>query len=490
LGEVPVAVVHGISDSQQHLDFIKSMQSLVIKNLGPTFALDQVITLRELGLDHFPQTTSGKVKKIDLAAAVRKLRDRDTLRRDSGNGDLELKLAAGSESESPSSTLREDPMLATVSNVWARVLGIDRGDLKPDTSIAAIADSLTMMQARRLFQKHGLHVSLAELTNNPTIVAQASLFSRRVGLGRVPASPPVVQPREGPPTALDMVEASGDDTVAAKIISCATPVLARYGLDWQTHVEDVLPMYDILANMAAVRRRLRSAMRRDAFVVDGITASQMIDVLRRALAEHPALRSMWFPTSATSVSQLVVRPTEKGLAPFVGATVHNVDTPEDLATVWAGDNDNARDVCDSQIGPGALFRVAVFNIRSQPDAVGFVYWSNHAAFDATSLSYFWETLDELLAGRSSLPRTHYKLWVDAYYAGQAGAHAQAGAREFGRRLKGFATWSANSIVPRPKAPGFMATTTAGSTQPQASPATRPYVLRWTVKMAWRSETKV
>ena len=397
------------------------------------------------------------MKKMDLAAAVRKFRNQVTERRDSGNEDLELALAAKSESEDPPSSIpREDPILTTIRSVWARVLGLDRGELKPATSIASIADSLTMMQARQSLQKHGLHVSLADLTDNPTVASQAALFRIRDSLSGVPASPPVPRPREGPPTSLDMVEASGDDSIAAKIACCAAPVLARYGLDWQMHVEDVLPMYDILANMAAVRRRLRSAMRRDAFWVNDITASQMIDVLKRALAEHPALRSMWFPTSSTSVSQLVVRPTELGLAPFVSATVHTVDTPEDLAMVWAGED--VRDVCDSQIGPGALFRVAVFNIRSQPHAAGFIYWSNHAAFDATSLSYFWETLDELVTGRSSstlTPRTEYKLWVDAYYAGQASAHAHAGAREFSRRLKGFATWSANSIVPRPRAPGFM-----------------------------------
>jgi aryl carrier-like protein len=442
LGEVPVAVVQGI-ESQADLEFLRSMQSVVVQQLGPTFAIDEVVQLHELGLENFPMTTSAKIKKIELAAAVRRFREQDQPRRDSGIGDLE---SAKFEIASP-----RDPMIALISDVWSRVLGIDRADLKPDTSIAIIADSLTMMQARRSFQKHGLQVSLSELLENPTITAQADLFCRRESPGRVP--PSVVQSREGSPTAVDMVEACGDDSVAQKIQHCATPVLARYGLNWQDDVEDVLPMYDILANMAAVRRRSRSAMRRDAFWVRGISPSRMIDVLQRALGEHPALRSMWFPTSASWVSQVVLRPTERCLSAFVRANVHTVDTPEDLATVWAGDN--TRDLCDSQRGPGALFNAAVFNIRSEPDAAGFVYWSNHAAFDATSLSYFWETLDELLSGRSLTPRTNYKLWVDAYYAGRAGPHAQAGAKEFGRRLKGFSEWSERSIVPRAKAPGFM-----------------------------------
>jgi aryl carrier-like protein len=442
LGEVPVAVVQGI-ESQADLEFLRSMQSVVIQQLGLTFAIDEVITLRELGLEQFPQTTSGKVKKIELAAAVRRFREQDQPRRDSATEGIE---SAKFEIVSP-----QDPIAALVSDVWSRVLGIDPADLKPDTSIATLADSLTMMQARRLFQKHGLQVSLSELIENPTITAQAELFSG--GESRVGAVPSVAQTRDGPPTAIDMVEACGDDSVAQKIQYCATPLLAKHGLTWQNDVEDVLPMYDILANMAAVRRRSRSAMRRDAFWARGVSPSRMSEVLHRALGEYPALRSMWFPTSTSSVSQLVLRPTERCLSAFVSVDIHTVDTPEDLSTVWAGDN--ARDLCDSQRGPGALFNAIVFNIRSEPDAAGFVYWSNHAAFDATSLSYFWETLDELLDGRSLTPRTNYKLWVDAYYAGRAGPHAQAGAREFGRRLKGFSEWSEQSIVPRAKAPGFM-----------------------------------
>jgi aryl carrier-like protein len=442
LGEVPVAVVQGI-ESQADLEFVRSMQSVVVQQLGPTFAIDEVITLRELGLEIFPHTTSGKVKKIELAAAVRKFREQDQPRRDSGT--------EGIESVKFETASLQGPMVDLISDVWSRVLGIDRADLKPDTCINTIADSLTMMQARRSFQKHGLQVSLAELLANSTITAQADLFSGRES--KVRAVPSVAQSRDGPPTPVDMVEACSDDSVAQKIQYCATPVLARYGLNWQNDVEDVLPMYDILANMAAVRRRSRSAMRRDAFWVRGISPSRMTDVLHRALGEHPALRSMWFPTSASSVSQLVLRPTERCLSAFVSTNVHTVDTPEDLATVWA--SDNARDLCDSQRGPGALFNAVVFNIRSEPDAAGFVYWSNHAAFDATSLSYFWETLDELLDGRSLTPRTNYKLWVDAYYAGRAGPHAQAGAREFGKRLKDFSEWSGQSIVPRAKAPGFM-----------------------------------
>jgi len=162
---------------------------------------------------------------------------------------------------------------------------------------------------------------------------------------------------------------------------------------------------------------------------------------------------MWYPTSANSVSQAIIRPTEKALDTFVREGLVSVVTPEELVSVWA--EDPKLDLCDAQKGPGALFKAAVLDIESEPGSAGFVYWTNHAAFDATSLLYFHETLDELLEGRLVTERTSYKLWADAYHTGRNGLLAHAGARELGRRLEGLAEYSPKSAVPPPKAPGYL-----------------------------------
>lgn len=442
LGEVPVAVYQGAT-SEHDTAFIKSLQSLVVQQLGPTFAIDEVISLEKLGLVKFPQTTSGKIRKMDLAAAVKEYR-RCPSRRDSAT-----ECAGMSSGEVPMSP--RDTMQARVASVWARVLGVEESELTPDASIRVMADSLTMMQARRLFKKHGLDVSVQELLEHPTIAAQVELLCGP--RTPVPIQHEISKGRTGPPGAFDMIEAYGDEEVAQKLQHCATPVLSRYGLSWQVDVENVVPMYDLLANMAAVKRRTRSAMRRDAFWVRGTDSRRLRNALQQALARHEALRSIWVPTSATSVSQAIIRPSEKAMGAFISESVDSVKTPGELTTVWRGDPE--LDLCDAQRGPGALFKAAVFDITSEPDAAGFVYWTNHAAFDATSLSYFHETLDELLDGRPVTERTSYKLWADAYHTGQAGPQAQAGARELGRRLRGLAEYSSKSVVPQPRAPAYL-----------------------------------
>ena len=444
LGEVPVAVVQSdLFDTQA--EFVKSLPNIVIQQLGPTFALDQVVALQDLGLHDFPQTTSGKISKVALAAAVREYRDQES-----------FSFGPGASLTRVDSTEMLDTravMQALVVDVWSQILGIDKQDLMPDTSVVTLADSLTMMQARRLFRKaHGLEISLPQILRNPTIEGQAEFLNKARDPQPDNATPTFIPSRVGAPSAFDMIEACGDPVKAQQIQQYATPMLSRYGLEWQHDVEDVIPMFDVLANMVTARRRLRSSLRRDAFWVRGTSFEQMTGTLQRALAAHSTLRTLWFPSSANSVSTLTVRPTERCWNTFIDSSGHVVDTPEQLSSIWSGDPE--RDFCDAQRGPGALFRVVVFRIRSQPESSGFIYSSNHAAFDATSLSYFWETIESLLSAKEVIPRVNYKLWADSLYLGRNGPYAQAGAAYFGEKLKGFAEYE-QSMVPRPKAPCFL-----------------------------------
>lgn len=442
LGEVPVAVVQGAT-SDDDLKYVKSLPAMVLKELGPTFALDEVLTITDLGLEQMPQTVSGKVKKHELAAAVRKHRAKvDSMFDSSSDGD--------SSAERSSSPEPENSALDLLRDIWARILGIDGAELKAETSITNLADSLTMMQARRLFRKKlNFDLSVQQLLENPTIEGQAALLSgyQTPRKSRLPAA----GSRQGPPTVKDMVEACGDESRAQAIRAQATPFLSMYGLDWERDTEDVIPMHDVLSSMLVSRRRIKSSLRRDAFWAPGMDVKKMAFVLQRALKAHPVMRSMWFPSSAASLSQLVVRPTEQGLSVFIDSGKYSIDRPEDLATVWAGDHH--RDMCGAQKGPGPMFRAAVFEIRDQPGSAGFVYWTHHSCFDATSLSYFLETIDDLLEGKLETPRTNYKLWADAYFAGRNGHFAQAGAKYLANKIQGLAACR-DSMVPRPRAPGF------------------------------------
>ncbi|GAB7361784.1 hypothetical protein MBLNU230_g1828t1 [Neophaeotheca triangularis] len=442
MGEVPVAVVQG-AVAEDDFDFVKLLPAAVLKSLGPKFALDEVVTINDLGLEQMPMTVSGKIKKHELAAAVQKYRVKaDSMFDSSSDG--------GSSRERSHSPESEISVLNLVRDVWARILGVDVASLTAGTSIANLADSLTMMQARQLFRKRlGADLSMPQLLGSPTIAEQAALLSH-IRDKKVPEASRV-ESRQGPPMVQDIVEACGDELRAQAIRAQASPFLAMYGLDWERDAEDVIPMNDVLSSMLVSRRRLKSSLRRDAFWVPGTSVENMASVLQRALDLHPVMRSMWFPSSATSISQLVVRPTELSMPVFIDRERHTVEKAEDLSTVWLGDQQ--RDTCGAQKGPGPMFRAAVFEITDQPGSAGFVYWTHHSCFDATSLSYFIETIEDLLDGKLETPRTSYKLWADTYFSGRNGHFAQAGAKYLADKFEGFASCK-RSIVPRPRAPCF------------------------------------
>ena len=440
LGEVPVAVVeHASTDDDQ--EFVQSLPNLVLQHLGPTYALDQVLLLQDIGFTDFPRTTSGKVKKFQVAAAVSEYRKISSER--AGDKD---QVTARVDSVEP-----EECLQSIVIGVWMRILGTTADSIGPQTSITSMADSLTMMQARRLLKKdHNLEISLPQLLANPTIAGQVMVLSGAEKDSKQATSQPPA--RSGPPDAFDIVESYGNTAKMQAVQGLVSPILGLYGLSWNEDVEDIIPMNDVLANMVVSRRRLRSSLRRDAFFCEDVSFDKLTVVLKEALSAHPILRSLWVPTSASSVSHLIVRPTNRSWEVFVDFSGHTVETPEDLRTIWQGDDE--RDICGSQKGPGPLFRVVMFHIRSHPGSTGFVYWSNHSAFDATSLSFFHETLEELLSGQKVTPRTSYKLWAQALYAGRHGPYAQAGAAYFGQKLAGFADYCA-SMVPQQRAPGFL-----------------------------------
>ncbi|KAI7510231.1 acetyl-CoA synthetase-like protein [Hortaea werneckii] len=452
LGEVPVAVVSGgdrLQDSGQ------SLPSLVVQHLGPSFALDQVVPLSNLGLVEFPRTTSGKIRKHELALALDKYR-KASKPRPTGDG---ASLARADSFDIA------DPLEKVLTDVWSRILGVPERTLGPDTKINDLADSLTMMQFRRLLRKdHALELSLSEMMKNPTIAEQAILLGKtEKDTPKETVNAPV---REGPPGPFEVVEAYDDSERLQSIQQLVTPLLGLYGLGWAQDVEEIIPMNDVLANMVTARRRLRSSLRRDAFYCPNTTVESLYTALQGALSAHPLLRSIWVPTSASSVSHIIVRPSERCWKLFLDSACHSVDSPEDLANVWIGDN--KLDTCGGQRGPGPLFRAVVFSVECDPASAGVVYWTNHSAFDATSLSFFHETLNDLLCGKAITPRTSYKLWADSLHIGRHSPYAQAGARYFGEKLRGFAGYQA-SMVPQQRAPGFLEGNDEGWVGPGGTP---------------------
>ena len=131
------------------------LQEHVISNLGATFALERVIDLRDLGIDDFPRTAAGKVRKVDIRRMVQEL-----LGRESNNS---------TDFTNPESTE------AALTLIWARLLGMPGDRILPTMSLEGIVDSVTVIR-HQVRKELGKVISLAELNENSNIKAQAQIL--------------------------------------------------------------------------------------------------------------------------------------------------------------------------------------------------------------------------------------------------------------------------------------------------------------------------
>jgi aryl carrier-like protein len=223
-GEVPVAVAQGKIDDQT----AREVQATVLTSMGPIYVPDEVIQLSDLGIDAYPRTMAGKIKKTELADLVRKYRnERD---QSDTNGSRVL-------------------LEKEVVDIWSRAIGRDPKHIELDALISDFADSITVMRVRdKIKRQTGKSLSLAEMASAGTLAGQIKLLQQKSASQETTSRKPRPQ-RDGPPGIEDMVHLVENpellDTTKELIVNAINP----YGFMWED-VLDVLPVYDFASVLA------------------------------------------------------------------------------------------------------------------------------------------------------------------------------------------------------------------------------------------------
>lgn len=406
-GELPVAVVkmvNGCSVSKTLL------QEHVIRNLGATFALERVIDLRDLGIDDFPRTATGKVRKIDVRRLVQEL--------------------LGRESDKSPDIRDPESTEAALTLIWARLLGMPEERILPTMSLEGIVDSVTVMRFQHQVRKEfGKVISLAELNENTNIKAQAQVldsrnerllegFSCRTG-------------RQSAPGVSDVVHACGDSAEFAHIRAVVERELDGLGLSWDRDVEDVLPIWDF-GQLMLDQSGLRSGRFRVAFTCSDVTPSQLRTALQRTLSNHGILRTLAVSHGPLHHSHVVIRPSNRWFELAI-TNAKSVGDLEDLRTLELSRPEHEH-ITSSTV---PLFHITVSFVESQGTAA-FIVYGNHSVFDATSLFMFLEDLQSSLINESAevALRTSYGLFANAYFSHRASVQSQISLKHHVSRLRG------------------------------------------------------
>ena len=406
-GEVPVAVVkmaNGCNVSKIWL------QENVIRDLGATFALERVIELRDLGIDDFPRTATGKVSKLDIRRLVQD--------------------SVGRKPNKSTDFTNQESTEAALTRIWARFLGMRRDRILPMMSLEGLVDSVTVMRFRHQVKNElGKIISLEELNRYTNVRAQAQVLDCKKE--KLSAEVSHITSRQSAPGVGDVVHACGDSNEFTKIREVTERRLIDLGLSWDEDVEDVLPVWDF-GQLMLDQSGLRSGRFRMTFTCSNMMPNQVRTALKRILANHGILRTVAVKHGFFDHSHVIVRPSSRWFEVAI-TDAKSVGDIADLQTLPLSPNES------ENFAPGIvpLFHITVSFVESQGSAA-FIIYGNHSVFDATSLSMFLEDLEKVLINeREVLPqRTSYSHFANAYYSHRTSVQSQISLKYHISRLKG------------------------------------------------------
>lgn len=222
-GEVPICVIKGPATPE-----IREMvQSEIVQHMGTLYVPEDVISVRALGLEDYPRTTSGKIQKAKLAALVKEHLSK------SGDG---LNGTKGNDAN-----LTEE-----LRSIWAKAVGLEPSRIRLDAPIGEFADSITVMRVRdRIKRTTGKALSLSAMAEAGTIEKQIQLL-QNMGAGQANGVQEVrvERPtRQGTPGVEDMVHLIEDPELLEATKEVVIKTISDMGLDWED-VEDIIPAYD------------------------------------------------------------------------------------------------------------------------------------------------------------------------------------------------------------------------------------------------------
>ena len=434
MGEIPVAVVRQTLSGVETSRLKDTLRAMVINDLGANYALAEVFTLEDLGLESFPLTASGKIRKAELRTLV----------------DHHLQ-----KLEQQRTNYKQTPMVDQLTEIWGHILG------HSDDNLILSADSLSVMRFCYEVEKvYGKRLSPAEVYENQTIREQARLLGSKESSLKDSA----IQSRhsDGPPSPRDMIPTFGDIALAEKAEELVTPVLEEFDLTWKDDVEDVYRNNDVIRDFWSSSQRTASSNIRWAYEIKDVSVTMLRQALEETLIRHSTLRSICVELEDKMPIHVVIRPTKRWFDRCI-TVGQEVNTINDVRALIP-------DMHLGFAGPSApLFRAIIKPIRDT-STLGFVMSVHHSTYDAFSMSAFLQDFDAILNSDTNKlnRRIPFKLYADTYHMHKHGPAALDAVRYSVNRLKGIKKYH-KSLWPTQKGPEWLTGDDSGWTYRNGQP---------------------
>ncbi|KAK5115579.1 hypothetical protein LTR62_001238 [Meristemomyces frigidus] len=417
-GEVPIAIITSKPGPEVNASEIKNATS---HDLGPAFAPKMVLQLKkDLGLDSWPTTASGKVRKVELRAIVR-----DYLKKQQYKG-----------------VDKTAPTIDSLIQIWQNISGADC--LTPESDLSSFADSLMMMQLSGMVKKQlGRDITVEDFKICDTIQDQATLIDTRPEqTSKLASSKPT---RQGPPTLEDVPYIQGDYMAFERTQAVVTETMNGIGLEWKD-VEDIMPLPDWDA-IFCHKSRPTSWNLRFSFYTP-FSGRKLEAAVMESLKYHPTLRSMGVEDDEGRKLLVSVRNTEEWLR-VACTSGWEVETKEDLNTLLLDHPE-----LDCATAPGPLARIHFARIRSDGSS-GLIFVASHATNDMTMTKLWLDDISALLTGESTpVPHAPFKDYANAYAQYRSGTEAENGIAYWTNKMAGVSSIPEQNLWPPQRAPEF------------------------------------
>ena len=423
-GEVPIAVTEKPVDANTSA----VIRQTIVKHMGPAFAPDEILSLKDLSLEDYPRTAVGKVQKHKLAEVVKAYRESRIWSQQQDDSAVALQPSAKNSKDGGSDSGLGSQTLDTVRRIWSHAIGIhdDSKLLAPDTLVAKLpVDSIVVMRVRDRLAKalDGRTLSLAELNKTTTLLDQAVLLDAKfpvdgssVGLGKG-VNAPGSTVGAGPPELEDMMHLVEDATLLEATKEAVASAIAPFGLSWDKSVREVIPASD----WNTVSLRLGSVYHMNLKMIlatkKKMSKAELRSALRRVVLNNPMMASFLVSDKAKlgndQALHVVVDLTDDYLDDHVFGDGGVVQTNDELVEFARRQHFPA---CSDAVPPNPLTKMWLFEV-TETGRPAVVFNACHSVYDATFASLVYDDLEAALAHPEAPLRPHvnYKLWADSYF---------------------------------------------------------------------------
>ncbi|KAK8098878.1 acetyl-CoA synthetase-like protein [Apiospora kogelbergensis] len=374
-GQVPIVVCDNSAKSSA-----EEIRTAIVREMGTKCAPVEILRLRDLGLDDYPRTASGKVQKGLLSTlCLHHVSDREKLSDEARMSSLEMGLL----------------------QAYKKATGIDVAEIDKTASTSFFADSIALMRVRDQVRKSmGVDISVRDMADHPTVESQVLLLEERSTGGHsqnkaVPFSP----------ASLNSLSDSIEN--GQKLASRVAALVNQQGLQWPRDVTAVIPAHDYMQILL------------DAHIIDtwnfaiavqttntSIEASSQ-KALCAALANSPVLTSLFVESEDKCGFYITLAPTDVlwNKCISVGSPLKEKADLEQFAVDYPHHHHSRM--------PGPLFHAVLMRLEETNSSAMVFYLQ-----DAQSVRLFLSDLEFALEhpGQQLDAHRDFRTWAESFQA--------------------------------------------------------------------------